>query len=91
MNDHHHVAFIHTSNYITLHSDLVQKVNILKIAYGRSLKSRRSVRGFPDNDYWYLKIGQRPNALTMHIILTMWYSLEWGYTKSRVDWIKLRL
>jgi len=40
-NDHHHVACIHTSNYITLLSDLVHIFNILKIAYSRSRKSRR--------------------------------------------------
>jgi len=34
MNDHHHVAFIHTSNYITPPSDRVHIVSILKIAYG---------------------------------------------------------
>jgi len=41
MNAHHHVAFIHTSNYVTLRSDLAHIVNILKHAYARSWKSRR--------------------------------------------------
>ena len=40
MNDNRHAAFIHASNCITLHSDLVHMVEILKIAYGTSWKSR---------------------------------------------------
>jgi len=42
MNEPRHAAFIHTSNCTTLRSDLVHKVEIMKIAYGRSWKSRRS-------------------------------------------------
>ena len=41
MNDHHHVAFVHTSTGISLHSDLIHMVKNMKIAYGRSWKSRR--------------------------------------------------
>jgi hypothetical protein len=36
MNDHHHVAFSHTTNYITPHLDRVQVVNFVEIAYGTS-------------------------------------------------------
>jgi len=36
MIDHHHAAFIHPSNFITLRSDLVHMVRILKIASGMS-------------------------------------------------------
>jgi len=42
MNVYNHVALILTSNYITLRSYRVHIVIILKIAYGRSWKSRRS-------------------------------------------------
>jgi len=41
MNDHHHAAFIHASHCITLCSDLVQMVKILKIAYDRLSRLRR--------------------------------------------------
>jgi len=41
-NDHHHLAFIHKSNNVTLLSDPVHMVNILEIAYSRSWKLRRS-------------------------------------------------
>ena len=41
LNDHYHVAFIHTYNWITLGSDLVHMVDIFKITYGRLWKSRR--------------------------------------------------
>jgi hypothetical protein len=41
INDHHHVAFIHTSTCISLRSDLVHMVKNMKIAYGRSWKLRR--------------------------------------------------
>jgi len=41
MNDHHHLAFIYISNYISLHSNLVHMVIIRKIAYVRSWKSKR--------------------------------------------------
>jgi len=39
-NDDHHDAFTNTSNCKTFHSDLVQMVEILKIASGRLWKSR---------------------------------------------------
>jgi len=41
MNDNWHGAYNHASNCITLCTDLVHMVQILKIAYGRSWKSRR--------------------------------------------------
>jgi len=41
MNDNRHAAFIPASNSITLYSDLVHMVKILKVAYSRSWKSRR--------------------------------------------------
>ena len=34
MNDHHHVAFIYTPNYITPRSDRVHIVSILQRPYG---------------------------------------------------------
>jgi hypothetical protein len=40
MNDSHHAASIHTSNCITLRSDLLQMVEILKIAYVTSWNFR---------------------------------------------------
>jgi len=36
MSDHHHVAFIHTSNSMTLRFDLLYLGNILKIVYPQS-------------------------------------------------------
>ena len=41
MNDDHHAAYDHAANGITLCADLVHMVEMLKIAYGRSCKSRR--------------------------------------------------
>jgi hypothetical protein len=41
MNDSHHAASIHTSNCITLCSDLLEMVEILKIAYVTSWNFRR--------------------------------------------------
>jgi len=41
LNDDRHAAFIHASNCITLRTDLVHKVEILEIAYGKSWKSRK--------------------------------------------------
>lgn len=41
MYDCGHTTFIHTSNCLTLRSDLVYMVRILKIASGRSWKSRQ--------------------------------------------------
>jgi len=41
MNDDRHAAYDHTANCITLCPDLEHMVDILKIAYGRSWKSRR--------------------------------------------------
>ena len=41
MNDNHHAAYDDASNCITLCTDLVHMVQKLKIAYGRSWKSRR--------------------------------------------------
>jgi len=41
MNDDHHAAFIHASNWLTHHWDLVHIVLILKIGYCMSWKSRR--------------------------------------------------
>jgi len=41
MNDDHHAAFDHASLCITLCTDLVHMVEILKIAYGWSWKSLR--------------------------------------------------
>jgi len=41
MNDTHHGAVIDPLNCITLHSDLVHFVGILKITDGRSWTSRR--------------------------------------------------
>jgi len=41
INDDRHAAFIHASTCITLCTDLVHMVEILKIAYGRSWKLRR--------------------------------------------------
>jgi hypothetical protein len=38
MNDHHYVAFMHTSTCITLRPDLVHMIKVLKITYGRSWK-----------------------------------------------------
>jgi len=42
MNDHNHVEFIDTSNYIPLRSEPVHIVIILKISHCTSWKSRRS-------------------------------------------------
>ena len=41
-DEHPHVAFIHKTNYITLHLDQVHIVSMLKISYDRLWKSRRS-------------------------------------------------
>ena len=41
MNDNRHTAYDHLSNCITLCTDLVHMVKMMKIAYGRSRKSRR--------------------------------------------------
>ena len=41
MNDDRHAAYDHASNCITLCTDLVHMVEMLKIAYGRSCKSWR--------------------------------------------------
>lgn len=42
MNDHYHLAFIYTCNYITLCLDLVHMVDISENLHGRSWKSNRS-------------------------------------------------
>jgi len=39
-DDHRHALFVHASNCITHCTDLVHMVEILKIVYGRSWKSR---------------------------------------------------
>jgi len=41
LNDNRHAAFLHESNCIILHTDLVHMVQILEVAYGRSWTSRR--------------------------------------------------
>jgi len=41
LNDDHCAAFIHVSNCVTLHTDLVHMVEIFEIAYGTWLKLRR--------------------------------------------------
>ena len=41
LNDDHHAAFIHASNWITLRTDLVHMLEIFKFAYGTSWKSGR--------------------------------------------------
>jgi hypothetical protein len=40
LNDDRHAIFIHVSNCITLHTDLLHRVEIIEIAYGMSWKSR---------------------------------------------------
>jgi len=44
VKDDHHAASIHASNCITLHTDLVHMVEIDKIAYSTSWRSRRRSR-----------------------------------------------
>jgi hypothetical protein len=70
MNDHHHIAFIHTFNYIVLRSDWVQVVIIVKIAYSRSWKSRRS--------YWIWESEQ--------VGLYLWKISVWIYMQSIASW-----
>jgi len=41
LNDDHHAAFMHSSNCISHHTGLVYVVEIFKISYGMSWKSRR--------------------------------------------------
>jgi hypothetical protein len=41
MNENHHAASIHVSNYITLPTDLVHMLEVFEIAYALSRKLRR--------------------------------------------------
>jgi len=41
INDSRQAALIHAADYITLRSDLLHMVEKLKMAYGKSSKSRR--------------------------------------------------
>jgi len=51
LNEDGYVAFIHASNWITLHTELVHTVELFEIAYGTSWKLRRRSRMRTDDEF----------------------------------------